>query len=316
MTLVLFIKDVLPLGQTKDLSKALQFRMNLKIPHLLLLSLLGLMACRGVFHSPQQPTDEPRLMVQGFTVPGEPFALKVGRFNPGNDNNKAVTPAAKATVSISLEGKPQTELEALGEGFFRSKNWMPRAGKQYQVEIAHPDIKTLTAEAYLPRPIRVSIDNFKVVKRLDKGDPILYHMNLKWKDPPDETNYYEISAQAVILDEKGQVKGQPRITLLASKPGYETHETKSLLIHDRHLKGEKVSIPVYADARFDVEGKLAGFRVELRHVNKAYFDNTRSLPPTLPSTPTSRIFKKSSSVKEGFGYIACYSTSIASVGAY
>ena len=291
--------------------------MDPKLPRVLtILAFLGLTACNVIFKSPQQPRNKPYLLVQGFTVPGQPFAMRVGKFDPGNDKVRVVQPASKATVSVSLDGSAKKELEAMGDGFFRSNGWEPRAGKRYQVEVAHPGVQTLTAEAYLPKPIRVSIDNFRVVKRLDQGDPILYHMTLKWEDPPNETNYYEIRAKAMILDEKGQVKGQPPVTLLASNPGYQKQETKGLLIHDRNIEEGQVSLPIYVDARFDIAGKLAGFQVELRHVNKAYFENRQSLPPTLPSQPTSRLFRKSSDVKEGFGYIAGYTTSIASVGAY
>ena len=290
--------------------------MILRLLPIFLTVLFFLVSCGKVFHTPDKPKDKPYLMVRGFTVPGKPFTMKVGRFNPGSDKARVVKPAADASVTVSLKDAPKKQLKPVGDGFFRSDGWKPRAGKQYQVEVAHPTIQTLKAKAYLPRPIRLSIDGLKVVKRLDKGDPMLYHMKLEWEDPPNDTNYYEIRAQALILDEKGQVKGQPNVTLLASNPGYQKMETKGLLISDRNLQGPDVSIPIYLDARFDIEGKLAGFRVELRHVNKAYFDNRQSLPPLLPSQPTSKLFKSSKNVEEGLGYIAGYSTSIASVGAY
>lgn len=278
--------------------------------------IICLVSCGKVFHNQNKPKDKPYLMIKGFTVPGKPFTMKVGRFNPGSNEARVVKPAPDASVTVSLENASEKKLKSLGEGFFQSNGWEPRVGKKYQVTVAHPGIQTLKAKAYLPKPIRLSIDGFRVVKRLDKGDPLLYHMKLEWQDPPNDTNYYEIRAQALILDDKGQVKGQPKVTLLASNPGYQKMETKGLLISDRNLQGPDVSIPVYLDARFEVEGKLAGFRMELRHVNKAYFENRKSLPPTLPSNPTSQLFQTSKNVKEGIGYIAGYSTSIASVGAY
>ncbi len=282
----------------------------------LLTFLICLVSCGKVLHNQDKPKDKPYLMVQGFTVPDKPFTMKVGRFNPGDDEARLVKPAADASVTVSLEDAPKKQLKPLGEGFFRSNGWKPRAGKQYHIEVVHPSIQNLKAEAYLPKPIRLSIDGLRVVKRLNKGDPMLYHMKLEWEDPPNDTNYYEIRAQALILDEKGQVKGQPNVTILASNQGYQKNETKGLLISDRDLQGPDVSIPVYLDARFDIKGKLAGFRMELRHVNKAYFDNSKSLPPNLPSQPTSKLFPSSKNVEEGLGYIAGYSTSIASVGAY
>ena len=87
-------------------------------------------------------------------------------------------------------------------------------------------------------------------------------------------------------------------------------------MHDQNLNDGEVEVPIYIDARFDVKGKLAGFRVELRHLNKAYYNNRQSLPPELPSNPSSTLFQRENGIKNGFGYIAGFSTSSASVGAY
>lgn len=280
------------------------------------LFLLAMVSCKSIFDYQKQPKDRPHLLVHGYTAPGKPLAMRVGKINPGAENANATQPAPKASVTISWKGATETELIPKGEGFFQSKDWKPRAGRNYEVNVSHPEIQSIKANAELPKPIRVSVSGLKVVKRLDKGDPLLYQMDIEWTDPPNDTNYYEIRAYATLLDENGQVAAQPPATLLASQPGYQKRETNGLLIHDRNLDDTEVSIPVFADARFDVEGRLAGFRVELRHVNKAYFENQQSLPPTLPSQPASRMFKQANNIEDGFGYIAGYTSSSASVGAY
>ncbi len=283
---------------------------------LLLILLTFATGCERGLNPQGEPADREQLIIHGFSAPGKSLAMKVGRVNPARDAAAAAKPADEARVSVSWQGTHRATLKPLGEGLFRSEQWKPRAGREYNVEITHPGLESVEARAHLPEPIRVSIDQLKIVKRLDKGDPLLYQMTVRWQDPPDETNYYELRAQATILDSTGQLQGQPPVTLLASNPGYEKRETRGLLIHDRNLEEGEVEVPIYADARFEIEGKLAGFRIELRHVNKAYFNNRQSLPPELPSQPSSTLFQRENGIEQGFGYIAGFTTSSASVGAY
>lgn len=286
-------------------------------PHVLLLVLaITLLSCESALNPQGQPEDREQLVIHGFTVPNRPMAMKVARINPSNEVATAARPALKASVSVSWEGAQQAKLKPVGDGLFRSEKWKPRAGRSYDVKVQYPGLQPVSASAHLPDPIRVSIDGLKVVKRINGNEPLLYQMTIKWQDPPDETNYYELRARATILDSTGQVRAQPPVTLLASKPGFEKRTTNGLLIHDQNLAEGKVALPIYADARFDVEGKLAGFRVELRHVNKAYFNNKRSLPPELTARPTSTLFQQESGIEAGFGYIAGFTSSSASVGAY
>ncbi len=165
---------------------------------LLILMVLIFSGCESILFIELEEAD--KLIVVNGTITNDTVAIQVSRTRHILDNANVV-PLENAMVRLLQGGSLMEELTYIDNGYFIAVDFIPQIGESYTIEVENAGYPAVTASSTIPQPVPI--------EALDTASFIIEHGDEYWSwteeylqfdmtinDPPDEENYYLLTAEA------------------------------------------------------------------------------------------------------------------------
>jgi len=243
-------------------------------------------------------------------------------YSPGDTTYNAITNAVANLYSGDIE---IPILFHKKYPFYRSAS--KATDNEYTIEVSAPGYESVTATTTIPRPIQITeIQSGDFIP--PPSDDLLGKrmINVHFKDPVNELNYYGISiyAKLKVTDSLRQV------SLLQTLPtplnpvyaedyyaedfrnGGYIHQEFTILFNDRLFNGLDNVFSVWCyEGETSWNGKVEGYRVILKSISEEYYNYrvTYNLQQKAKRDPYAQPVQVFNNINNGFGIFAGYSVS-------
>ena len=177
-------------------------------------------------------------------------------------------------------------------------------GKEYRLEVAHPDYATVSATQVMPVPVPLTSVSVREIEDQSSFEFATGEFTIKWDDPADQENFYEVVAFRdcysplfdddfnLIFDDEGNIvtdtfESEVFLNPNNVDPSIARGIGDGILISDRTFNGESYGLVLdFSDCQtsffFDEEEEEEqdfdpNYRIAWRTVTKAYFNYSQSL---------------------------------------
>ena len=144
------------------------------------------------------------LVVNSIVTPDSVFRVQVSRVTSATDASSRLLAAAQ--VSLLTPGRATEILRSQGNGLYYSLS-KPANGMPYTVQVAVPEYPGVSATDTVPALVPIREAWFSFPTGTDRNNELLGTIVVRFDDPPQTTNYYEISgyqeSQFITLDARG-----------------------------------------------------------------------------------------------------------------
>ena len=304
---------------------------------IILLTVGSLFACETVIDLdiPPEPT---RLVVNSVINPDSLITMRLSKSKSVLDQADFFTVVRDARVTLYEDGREVARLNDQGEGRYLA-DFRPSIGRQYTVEAAAEGLPPVEAHSSIQTPIVIEDVTVNKVK-IENGSTCIngdcqpsysdeYQLGLRLSDPPNQVNYYEIVAYAVVqdsfpnYDDLGNFIGydstqwENQVYLQTDDPVVDNPYSdlegggfygESLLFSDELFSGQSYTVAFTTDTYF---GEVKELTVQLRTLSEDQYQylRTRHLQEYNASNPLSEVVPVYTNIENGFGIFAGYSTS-------
>lgn len=266
-----------------------------------------------------------RLVLQGTLNPDSNIVVYIGKLRKINDTRD--TCPTGTTVKVYDNGNdigaftPHPRKATLFQSFTR-----PIAGHTYKIEVSAPDYPTVTAEVTVPERVMLPPEElyFESVAGgpfKDWSDVSLQKFNIKWQDPNNIKNYYEVFAK--IRAEFSVIEPSTRFLIsnqdVLNQEGYKEYQENthlsSIFFSDKILNGQVCNLQVYMTG---IGSDIGNHLLVFRSCSESYYLYRKSLffngitRPVLQNNNVESILflgdpvQLYSNVENGYGaWIAC-----------
>ena len=150
------------------------------------------------------PAPPKRLVVNAILTPDSIFRVQVSRVTRATDASSRLLSSAQ--VSLFTPGGAAEVLRSQGNGLYYSPN-KPASGVPYTVQVAVSDYPSVSATDTVPPPVPIREAWFSFPTGTDRNNELLGTIVVRFDDPAQATNFYEISgyqeSQFIALDARG-----------------------------------------------------------------------------------------------------------------
>ncbi len=301
-----------------------------------LLAAGGLLSCETVIDLdiPPEPT---RLVVNSLITPDSTVVVHVSKSKSVLDRAPFFTSVDDARVTLYEDEQEVAQLNNSGEGRYLA-DFQPSPGRQYAIRVTAEGLPSVEARSTIGTP--VVIDDVSVGKiRVETGSSCIngdcqpthsdeYQLGLRLSDPPNQVNYYEIVASAVVqdsfpnYDNLGNFIGYDsarRSTLVfleTDDPLVETPYSdlegggfygESLLLSDESFSGQSYTVSFETSSFFGENIKELTLQLRALSEDQYQYLRTRQLQDYNANDPFSEVVPVYTNVENGFGIFAGYS---------
>lgn len=150
------------------------------------------------------PAPPKRLVVNSILTPDSVFRVQVSRVTSATDASSRLLSSAQ--VSLFTPGGAAEVLRSQGNGLYYSAN-KPASGMPYTVQVAVNDYPSVSTTDTVPPPVPIREAWFSYPTGTDRNNELLGTLVVRFDDPAQIANYYEISGyqetQFLTLDARG-----------------------------------------------------------------------------------------------------------------
>ena len=150
------------------------------------------------------PAPPKRLVVNSILTPDSVFRVQVSRVTSATDASSRLLSSAQ--VSLFTPGGTAEVLRSQGNGLYYSTT-RPASGMPYTVQVAVNDYPRVSATDTVPPPVPIREAWFSFPTGTDRNNELLGTIVVRFDDPAQATNFYEISgyqeSQFIALDARG-----------------------------------------------------------------------------------------------------------------
>lgn len=296
-----------------------------------MLLLLSVGACNQAVEI-ELPPHESRMVVNAILVHNQPIALyiskSIGVLDNTSPDDRVLTDANallfEGTTPYPARYMDTTIMDTSGNEFSIPKYYysqlLPQAGNSYRIEVTHPDFPEASASAVLPTIPEISEVDFTLNVFQNQQANWMHELTFKVNDAPASEDWYHLYGSGLFQDttrSNSIIRGEP-FRMEVSSGLAKIPLEGGVLFSDDLFDGQSETLTFYGlfsnNVSFGNE-VLVGIAVELRHVNKEYFDYYYFLPENQETQETqSGFFAKDpitlrSNVSGGFGIFAAHSFS-------
>lgn len=144
------------------------------------------------------------LVINSIIMPDSVFRVQVSRVTSATDASSRVLSSAQ--VSLLTPGGAVEVLRSQGNGLYYSPN-KPVSGTAYSLQVAAPGYPSVSATDTVPALVPIREAWFSFPTGTDRNNELLGTIVVRFDDPPQTANYYEISgyqeSQFITLDARG-----------------------------------------------------------------------------------------------------------------
>jgi len=184
-----------------------------------------------------------------------------------------------ATVEIYENGNLINTLPYLNNGLYKSTQQKPTSGDAYKIKVTVPGMGTAETESYIPPETNIiSIDTALVTRIDDEGYKREYlEFRVKFKDNPDENNYYILAPKEMYIYSYDDYEGDPIITdTMQYTIGYESNDPSivedlwgtGMLFNDNLFNGNTYEF-VFSTENYFYDTK--SICIKLKSISEGYF---------------------------------------------
>lgn len=259
-----------------------------------MLALLSVSACNQPVEI-ELPPHQSRMVVNAVLVHNQPVALYISKSIGVLDNtlpdDRVVTDANallfEGTTPYPARYLDTTITDTLGNEFPLPKYYYsqlrPQAGNNYRIEVTHPDYPEATASAALPTIPEISEIVFTLNVFQNPQANWMHELTFKINDAPASQDWYHLFGSALFQDTtraNSPINGKPFAIEVSSGLAKIPIEG-GVLFSDELFDGQSQTLSFFGHFNENVGFEnevLIGLAVELRHVNKEYYDYYYFLP--------------------------------------
>lgn len=301
-----------------------------------LLAAGSLLSCETVIDLdiPREPT---RLVVNSLINPDSTVMVHLSKSKSVLDQASFFTPVEDARVTLYEDEREVAQLNSQGEGRYLA-DFRPSVGRQYVVLVTAEGLPSVEARSTIGTP--VAIEDVSVNKiSVETGSSCInndcqptysdeYQLGLRLSDPPNQGNYYEIVAYAVVqdsfpnYDDLGNFIGydsarrNARVYLETDDPVVDNpysdlegsgYYGESLLLSDELFSGQSYTVSFETSTYFGEN--IKELTVQLRTLSKEQYQylRTRQLQDYNANDPLSEVVPVYTNIENGFGIFGGYS---------
>jgi hypothetical protein len=267
------------------------------------------------------PREVPRLVVNAFFTPDSLMRVQVSQSISVLERPRIIG-VQKATVKLYEEGQEIATLQPDTQvGYvYLSDRKLVQAGKTYTLAVSTPDYEPVSAESFVPEPVRIKRATISGSAGTDLDGGFYNILRIELDDPVDEENYYAVQITAIKPEiRKNPITGIPDTirrewarNLFAEPTISGLTAGKQLLFADRNFNGQSAGLLAYFYTI--TEGPSSGrqeYNVYLLSVSKIYYDYHKRLPGHLMNQSFEILGGETvpmpSNITKGYGIFAGYS---------
>ena len=212
-----------------------------------------------------------------------------------------------ALVVVYEDGHPVDTLMSKGDGYYKSDTGKPMIGKTYELKAIAEKYQAVSGVCQVPIPVEIMDAKFSVLLRDNSQTDII---KIKFKDPPQQKNYYNI-----VLLSRGEEYSYP-VRFESDDPSFEKASFSysdygygGLLLKDILFDGQETEITIQStELGYSYLDEVV---VILRSVSEDYYryKTTLALQASTSGDPLAQPVNVYSNLDGGFGIFAGYSQS-------
>ena len=165
----------------------------------------------------------------------------------------AISPVPEdARVVYYIDGQPVGEAQPDSAGYCAIPRSFPQLGRAFTVEAHIPGYAPITATDTMPQWVEIYDNSFKPAGFKDEDNTIIHHATVRFRDPPNVQNYYEI-----LFFRAGRSVDRYFTTYLQVP-----YEINAILKNEHDQEFEPLSF-FFSDELFD--GEILDFEILLRN---------------------------------------------------
>lgn len=284
----------------------------------LLLLLLSAGCERNV--SVELPREPARLVVNAFFTPDSLLQMQVSRSQSVLERPR-ITGVEGAEVKLYEDGQEIATLrpDSLLKFRFSSRQKLIQAGRNYGISVSSPNLGTVTAESFVPVPVRIRQATITESAGVDLNGSTYNILRLELDDPAGEENYYAVQVrsmdfQLVKNNQTGKtdtVWRESRRNLFREPTVSGVRAGRQLLFSDRQFDGKTTSLLVYFYPIPPNRAERSQYSVLLFSAGKLYYEYHRRLADHLGNQTFDIIggepVPMPGNITNGYGIFAGYS---------
>jgi len=192
--------------------------------------------------------------------------------------NNDIQAIENATVEIYENGNLLNTLPYLNNGLYKATTQKPSSGDRYKIKVTVPGMGTAETESYIPPKTNIiSIDTASVMRTDIDGYKREYlEFRVKFKDNPDENNYYLLEPMQIQICTYDNYEGDTIIDTMQHIMSFESNDPsvvdhlwgKGLLFNDNLFNGNTYEFVLSAGKYFNCTTSIC---INLKSISEGYF---------------------------------------------
>jgi hypothetical protein len=222
--------------------------MNRLLNLVLAVVLFSLFGCVKILND-ELETKETKLVLNATIAPDSVFAVNLSHtFNIfADESNKNLPFVNDAKVKLFENETYVADLVNIGYGYYINPDYYPQTGKEYRVEASYKNYKSINSTAVIPTPVEITDFDTTQIFSTDPysgGKNIEYIGIIKYNDPPNIKNFYQLSCRLSVTDEDGKTywNEQSIWSLENDYQFFDAHYKGTLAWDDKYIDGKETTI--------------------------------------------------------------------------
>lgn len=292
------------------------------------ISFFLLTGCVKILNS-ELKSKETKMVLNAAISTDSVFTVNVSRtFNIFENESENNLPFINgANVRLFENDNYLFNLDSFGYGYYRKSDFYPEAGKQYRITVSYGSYKNIESIASVPHMVPiVAFDTSSIIAVPSYGGTETeYTGKITYNDPPDTTNYYQLTCMLYIYN-------GPNLLFAYQQGIWPTDENSrffdgeyngNLLWSDKLTNGQQVSFSFVYYSSYEYElppdrdQQRLKFEFRLQSLTKEYFTYLKSLGIYWETGGSDNPFSEPvviySNVDNGYGIFGAYSQDTTSV---
>jgi hypothetical protein len=249
----------------------------------IMVMMISLFGCVKVLND-ELETKETKLVLNAAIAPDSVFTVNVSRtFNIfADESNKNLPFVNDAKVRLFEDGAYVADMVSIGYGYYINPGYYPQTGKEYKVEVIHDGYQFINGSTVIPTAVDIDdfdTTQFTYIDPYNGGKNIEYIGMVKYKDPPDVKNFYQLSCRLWIKDDNGNVYwyDQAIWSLENDYQFFDAHYEGTLVWDDKYIDGKETTIRFTFYSNYIYEGlknrntQTVHFIFYLKSITENYF---------------------------------------------
>jgi len=300
-------------------------KLSLLFISMMILSLFG---CVKILNEDLK-SKSPKLVLNAVISPDSLFTVNVSHtLNIFDDESEQNLPFIdSADVKLYENGDFLTRLTNIGYGYYVNPGYYPSEGNNYRIEVSYGDYHPVETETAIPPVVTILEFDTVLLRSTDEysGTTVKYIGLLKYKDPGEKENQYQLSATCTDYGPDGKIYTYKSSLwpVEGDKKFFDSWYNGRLVWDDGYTNGNEVTVRFVFFDNYDYEKSksresgLLRFTFQFQSITREYLTYLKSYGVYVETGGSADPFSEPvviySNVENGYGIFGSYTQDTASV---